>query len=56
MGDGNLHLNVPVRRYAEEVEEALEPWVYEWVQSRCGSISAEHGLGVARNKYGKNTL
>ena len=51
MGDGNLHLNVPVRRYTKEVEDALEPWVYEWVQAHGGSISAEHGLGVAKNKY-----
>ena len=51
MSDGNLHLNLPVRRYTKEVEDALEPWVYEWVQAHHGSISAEHGLGVAKNKY-----
>jgi (R)-2-hydroxyglutarate---pyruvate transhydrogenase len=51
MGDSNLHLNVPVRRYTKEVEEALEPWVYEWIQKRNGSISAEHGLGIAKKKY-----
>jgi len=51
MGDGNLHLNIPVRRYTDEVRETLEPWVYEWVSKRNGSISAEHGLGIAKNKY-----
>ncbi|EXJ91881.1 alcohol dehydrogenase [Capronia epimyces CBS 606.96] len=51
MGDANLHLNVPVRRYTKEVEEAIEPWVYEWIQKRNGSISAEHGLGIAKKKY-----
>jgi FAD/FMN-containing dehydrogenase len=51
MGDSNLHLNVPVRRYTKEVEEAIEPWVYEWIQKRSGSISAEHGLGIAKKKY-----
>ena len=51
MGDSNLHLNVPVRKYTKEVEEALEPWVYEWIQKRNGSISAEHGLGIAKSKY-----
>lgn len=51
MGDSNLHLNVPVRRYAKEVEKALEPWVYEWIQKRNGSISAEHGLGLAKKAY-----
>jgi FAD/FMN-containing dehydrogenase len=51
MGDSNLHLNVPVRKYTKEVEEALEPWVYEWIQKRNGSISAEHGLGLAKKKF-----
>ena len=51
MGDSNLHLNIPVRRYAKEVEEALEPWVYEWISKRDGSISAEHGLGFAKKDY-----
>lgn len=51
MGDSNLHLNIPVRRYSKEVEEALEPWVYEWIHQRNGSISAEHGLGIAKKAY-----
>lgn len=51
MGDSNLHLNVATRRYDKEVEKALEPWVYEWVQKRQGSISAEHGLGLAKKAY-----
>ncbi|KAK5797395.1 hypothetical protein VI817_003686 [Penicillium citrinum] len=51
MGDSNLHLNVAVRRYDKEVEKAIEPWVYEWIQKRQGSISAEHGLGIAKREY-----
>jgi FAD/FMN-containing dehydrogenase len=51
MGDGNLHLNIPVRRFDKSVEKKLEPWVYEWVQKRNGSISAEHGLGVTKKPY-----
>ncbi len=51
MGDSNLHLNIPVRQYTKEVEDAIEPWVYEWIQKRKGSISAEHGLGIAKKKY-----
>lgn len=51
MGDSNLHLNIPVRRYTKEVEDTLEPWVYEWIQQRNGSISAEHGLGIAKKAY-----
>ncbi|KAF2106577.1 hypothetical protein BDV96DRAFT_507592 [Lophiotrema nucula] len=51
MGDANLHLNVPVRRYDKAVEKELEPFVYEWVQKRNGSISAEHGLGIAKKPF-----
>lgn len=51
MGDANLHLNVPVRRYDKEVEKQLEPYVYEWVAKRNGSISAEHGLGIAKKPF-----
>ncbi|KAF2483536.1 hypothetical protein BDY17DRAFT_280612 [Neohortaea acidophila] len=51
MGDQNLHLNVVMRRYDKKVEAALEPWVYEWVRERQGSISAEHGLGLAKRNY-----
>lgn len=51
MGDSNLHLNVAVRRYDKAVEKALEPFVYEWIAKRQGSISAEHGLGLAKKSY-----
>ncbi|KHN99523.1 D-lactate dehydrogenase 2 [Metarhizium album ARSEF 1941] len=51
MGDSNLHLNIAVRRYDKEVETALEPYVYEWIEKRRGSISAEHGLGLAKKNY-----
>ncbi|KAJ4395356.1 D-lactate ferricytochrome c oxidoreductase [Neurospora sp. IMI 360204] len=51
MGDANLHLNVSTRRYDERVEKVLEPFVYEWISKRQGSISAEHGLGLAKKKY-----
>ncbi|KAL4791573.1 hypothetical protein BDV19DRAFT_381438 [Aspergillus venezuelensis] len=51
MGDSNLHLNIAVRQYNKDVEKAIEPWVYEWIQKRSGSISAEHGLGVAKKDF-----
>ena len=51
MGDSNVHLNVATRRYDKEVEKVLEPWVYEWVAERKGSISAEHGLGLAKKEF-----
>ncbi|KAI9901873.1 hypothetical protein N3K66_003690 [Trichothecium roseum] len=51
MGDSNLHLNIPVRRYDAAVEKVLEPYVYEWIAQRKGSISAEHGLGLQKKNY-----
>lgn len=51
MGDSNLHLNVCVRRYDKEVEKVLEPYVFEWIKEHEGSISAEHGLGLAKKKF-----
>ena len=51
MGDANLHLNIATRRWDKKVEKILEPFVYEWVGARNGSISAEHGLGIAKKPY-----
>lgn len=62
IGDGNLHLNVIVDKFTKEIEKVLEPWLYEWIRifrfwarlivdEHKGSISAEHGLGFAKNKY-----
>ncbi|KAI9032411.1 actin interacting protein 2 [Hyaloraphidium curvatum] len=48
VGDGNLHLNVSCPAYDAELSAALEPFVYEWVSARGGSISAEHGLGLMK--------
>lgn len=66
LGDGNLHLNVSVPEVEdsggkhggaqheggnEKVLAALEPFVFEWVVSRGGSISAEHGIGQHKRDY-----
>ncbi|KAM9930840.1 hypothetical protein OXX59_000254 [Metschnikowia pulcherrima] len=51
IGDGNLHLNVCVREYNKQIENILEPFVYEWIQAKKGSISAEHGLGFQKKNY-----
>ncbi|KZF20366.1 hypothetical protein L228DRAFT_250056 [Xylona heveae TC161] len=51
MGDSNLHLNISTRRFDKEVEQLLEPFVYEWVAKRNGSISAEHGLGLTKKPF-----
>lgn len=43
LGDGNLHLNVSVPEYSEDVLGCIEPFVYEYTAKHKGSISAEHG-------------
>ena len=50
LGDGNLHLNIYTPGVFEKstaVHEAIEPFVYEWIAERRGSISAEHGCARA---------
>ncbi|KAJ0134880.1 Uncharacterized protein HZ326_22085 [Fusarium oxysporum f. sp. albedinis] len=53
VGDCNIHLNISVKEYSQDIEVALEPWLYEWIQQHGGSISAEHGLGLAKKNYAK---
>lgn len=48
LGDGNLHLNISVPSYDEEIRRKIEPWVYEWTAAVRGSVSAEHGLGAMK--------
>jgi len=31
VGDGNLHLNIMVKAYTDEITTAIEPYVYEWI-------------------------
>ena len=56
IGDGNLHLNI-LRPQQVSVEEFFErchqisPRLYELIQRRNGSISAEHGVGLLKRDY-----
>ncbi|GAX10681.1 hypothetical protein FisN_14Lh192 [Fistulifera solaris] len=50
--DGNLHFNVTTigkREVQKDVLDALEPYLFHSILKRGGSISAEHGLGQAKN-------
>ena len=52
LGDRNVHLNV-VREEKDggeenDITQALEPWIYEEVVKRGGSVSAEHGIGQCK--------
>ena len=48
VGDSNVHLNIctpGLRGGTPEVMKIIEPFVYDFVREKNGSISAEHGLG-----------
>lgn len=54
LGDGNLHYNVApppgveLARFRAQHGDALSDWVFDAVQARGGSFSAEHGIGRLR--------
>ncbi len=59
LGDGNLHINVPacfspadeLKSVSEFRASQIEHKILALVVSHGGSISAEHGIGVAKTKY-----
>lgn len=38
IGDGNLHLNVVVEKFSLEIEQVLEPWLYQWIRKICCGV------------------
>jgi FAD/FMN-containing dehydrogenase len=51
IGDGNLHLNCTIKGFdnktlLKELSNKLEPYVFNYIKERKGSISAEHGVGL----------
>ena len=48
---GNLHLNATSPKYSQEVMDLIEPYIYDWLASCQGSISAEHGLGFKKRQF-----
>ncbi len=54
LGDGNLHYNVQApegdsaAEFLQRHEDAINAIVYDAVQARGGSFSAEHGVGVLK--------
>lgn len=56
IGDGNLHLNTVMKGYddletAKLIKKALQPFVFDYVKEKGGSISAEHGVGLLKTEY-----
>ncbi|XP_011643622.1 D-2-hydroxyglutarate dehydrogenase, mitochondrial [Pogonomyrmex barbatus] len=51
LGDGNIHVQVSIPEYYNDVAAQLEPFIFEYVSQCRGSISAEHGIGFKKTKY-----
>ncbi|KAG5873084.1 hypothetical protein JTB14_011109 [Gonioctena quinquepunctata] len=51
VGDGNIHLNITVEEFTQEILNKIEPFVYEYTSKLRGSVSAEHGVGFRKPKY-----
>lgn len=54
IGDSNLHVSILCDDYDEKVYKRIEPFIYEYTAKLRGSISAEHGIGLAKKSYLKN--
>ncbi|XP_063986947.1 D-2-hydroxyglutarate dehydrogenase, mitochondrial [Diachasmimorpha longicaudata] len=51
LGDANLHVVVATPQYDPEIEAQLEPFLFEYISEKKGSVSAEHGIGFKKIKY-----
>ncbi|XP_078616343.1 D-2-hydroxyglutarate dehydrogenase, mitochondrial-like [Branchiostoma floridae x Branchiostoma japonicum] len=51
LGESDIHLNVTCPQHSDQIFDALEPWVYDWVAKCKGSVSAEHGMGILKRDY-----
>lgn len=51
LADGNLHLVAKAMRGGPQPKDQIQEIVYAWVGEVSGSISAEHGIGIAKRAY-----
>jgi len=51
LGDGNLHIMITVRDESPQSRRQVEEMVYTPLKEYCGSISAEHGIGLEKRDY-----
>ena len=59
-GDGNIHTNLMVDNYEdpkikETADNALDK-LFTWVLSQGGTITGEHGVGLAKKRWIKQAL
>ncbi|CAG0881562.1 unnamed protein product, partial [Darwinula stevensoni] len=51
LGDGNLHLNMTSKEFNEQLVHKIEPYLFEYIARKKGSVSAEHGLGFKKRDF-----
>lgn len=51
VGDGNAHVQVSTKQYYPDIAARLEPFIFEYISTLKGSVSAEHGIGFKKTKY-----
>ncbi|XP_015115545.1 D-2-hydroxyglutarate dehydrogenase, mitochondrial [Diachasma alloeum] len=51
LGDANLHVIVATPEYDSGIEAQLEPFLFEFISQKKGSVSAEHGIGFKKTNY-----
>lgn len=51
LGDSNLHLQIVMKEYRNELKDHVEPYIFKRTAELKGSISAEHGMGFMKGKY-----
>jgi FAD/FMN-containing dehydrogenase len=56
IGDGNLHLNCCMKGFdnmdlAKKVQSRLQPFVFDYIKEKRGSVSAEHGIGLQKTSF-----
>lgn len=44
-------MQVSIPSYEEDIASQLQPFIFEYVSSLRGSVSAEHGIGFMKTKY-----
>jgi len=59
-GDGNIHTNLMVENYADpeikkKADDALDK-LFTWVLNHGGTITGEHGVGLAKKRWIKQAL
>lgn len=51
IADSNLHLTITTNEYDKNLHNTIEPFIYEWIRDKKGSISAEHGIGLKKRNF-----